>query len=1006
MNDPRAWRVFAIALVVFAMAAHASEDRGANRTFEQMSALHDSTGEAAQALSAFIDARKLDFTIETHAAEIETLARREIEIRAKVDGESSSAYARALSHLAYALVAKSDNDEASHLFEEAHAIVDAPGSKADVKTRADASIDRGYIRRVQRREFPEAVAMIDAALASAPNLPALRRAQALLWMAGCEWYLQHPDKFGAALDRAEAALREAHADRHPFWADLKRWRGLVELDAGRFPQAIAFSDDALARAAAAKPYSIVIETITIDSRGQLEQRLGNLDEAGRYFEKALTLQETHAGSPYLRGMMHYELCANAGMAARPQQAEPHCRAAVASLEALPAPPPLELAGALNNFAGSLGDQGRDDEAVAPLQRSLALAAKTGSLSRLSFVAEIALAEVYLRQGRHADAEALLRQHLERLDKNGDFSLKNPRSTDVALAATLYGQHRLDEAFASAAAAEQSAALVRRVTAADLDEHRAMRGIDHLDGGLDWMLTIAAESQNAAHIEATWDAVLEARGTVTAMVARRLSIAHVSDDPHLAAEWQALQKRNADLAQARVAAAREPSRESRDALVAAGREFDAAELALAARTGSVDSRLKTERGDVSEVRAALPRDVVLVRFVEVAADTQNFGRVAPAPTPKLYALVASRQVKAQLVSLGDVPPIAAAVDAWYREASRADGDAAAVSRASIALRRRIWDPLASRIRSKRVLLIPSATLSRVNFAALQNDGGRYLVENGPEFHLLDHERDVLRDPPTVRAPSLMLAGAPDFGSDIASADNGRAGCVGLRSAPFTPLPGAHAEIETLDKLDASVPKTVLEGASATEAGVREAMPRASIAHFATHGVFLGERCAAKSSVSERGVTLVGAAKAGDKNDFATLSALAFAGANLGGNESSNDGLLTSEEIAELDLTKTDWAVLSACETGLGEVTAQEGVLGLRRAFQLAGARTVIMSLWRVDDRATIDFMRVLYRARLEDHADTIAAEYAAMRETLAARRRAGVSTLPYYWAAFVAAGDWR
>jgi len=59
MNDPRAWRVFAIALVVFSMAAHASEDRGASRTFEQMSALHDSTGEAAQALSAFIDARKL-----------------------------------------------------------------------------------------------------------------------------------------------------------------------------------------------------------------------------------------------------------------------------------------------------------------------------------------------------------------------------------------------------------------------------------------------------------------------------------------------------------------------------------------------------------------------------------------------------------------------------------------------------------------------------------------------------------------------------------------------------------------------------------------------------------------------------------------------------------------------------------------------------------------------------------------------------------------------------------
>ena len=66
---------------------------------------------------------------------------------------------------------------------------------------------------------------------------------------------------------------------------------------------------------------------------------------------------------------------------------------------------------------------------------------------------------------------------------------------------------------------------------------------------------------------------------------------------------------------------------------------------------------------------------------------------------------------------------------------------------------------------------------------------------------------------------------------------------------------------------------------------------------------------------------------------------------------------------LDLQGTEWAVLSACETGLGEIKAGEGVFGLRRAFQIAGARTVIMSLWSVEDRATRTWMRALYEGRL-------------------------------------------
>jgi CHAT domain-containing protein len=140
----------------------------------------------------------------------------------------------------------------------------------------------------------------------------------------------------------------------------------------------------------------------------------------------------------------------------------------------------------------------------------------------------------------------------------------------------------------------------------------------------------------------------------------------------------------------------------------------------------------------------------------------------------------------------------------------------------------------------------------------------------------------------------------------------------------------------------------------------------------------------------------------------LTGLALAGANNRGRVAldQDEGLLTADEIAGLDLRGTEWAVLSACDTGLGEIRAGEGVFGLRRAFQIAGARTVIMSLWSVEDQSAREWMRVLYEGRLRKNLDTAASVRDAGLSVLRARRAKGQSTHPFYWAAFVAAGDWR
>jgi CHAT domain-containing protein len=141
----------------------------------------------------------------------------------------------------------------------------------------------------------------------------------------------------------------------------------------------------------------------------------------------------------------------------------------------------------------------------------------------------------------------------------------------------------------------------------------------------------------------------------------------------------------------------------------------------------------------------------------------------------------------------------------------------------------------------------------------------------------------------------------------------------------------------------------------------------------------------------------------------LSGLAFAGANLRSNartDRNDDGILTAEEVTGLNLEGTEWVVLSACDTGTGQIKAGEGVFGLRRAFQIAGVRTVIMSLWSVEDQSTRTWMRALYIERFQKGASTADAVRNASVQVLQARRARSESTHPFYWAAFVAAGDWR
>ena len=186
--------------------------------------------------------------------------------------------------------------------------------------------------------------------------------------------------------------------------------------------------------------------------------------------------------------------------------------------------------------------------------------------------------------------------------------------------------------------------------------------------------------------------------------------------------------------------------------------------------------------------------------------------------------------------------------------------------------------------------------------------------------------------------------------------------------------------------------VLNGRSATETAVKRAAAGRRVLHLATHAFFLQSGCDARPAHTRAVGALAPLASgtAAFADNPLLLSGLAFAGANQrrDAKPRQDDGILTAEEVAGLNLQGTEWAVLSACDTGIGEIKAGEGVFGLRRAFQIAGARTIIMSRGLVEDVSTRLWMRALYDGRFQQHLSTADAMRAASRRVLQNRRARG------------------
>ncbi|MFZ1329142.1 MAG: CHAT domain-containing tetratricopeptide repeat protein, partial [Chitinophagaceae bacterium] len=289
----------------------------------------------------------------------------------------------------------------------------------------------------------------------------------------------------------------------------------------------------------------------------------------------------------------------------------------------------------------------------------------------------------------------------------------------------------------------------------------------------------------------------------------------------------------------------------------------------------------------------------------------------------------------------------------------------------------WEPFEAEIKGKKNIYVSlDGVYNQLNLYTLKKAGGDYLL-NLFDIILIGNPRDLViakskGNGKTIKNATLI--GFPDYGKGL-----------------IVQLPGTKVEVDGINKVLKSSGYQVSEliQKDATETNLKSAS-EVSILHIATHGYFLKD--------VEKASWPIGVHADNAKDNVLLRSGLMLTGASeadksKAGLDSSNNGIITSYEAMNLNLKGTNLVVLSACETGLGEIKAGEGVYGLQRAFLVAGAEAIVMSLWKVDDAATQQLMNNFY-SNLVKSGDKQKAFKQAQLQLMTKFKE------PYFWGAFV------
>jgi CHAT domain-containing protein len=423
------------------------------------------------------------------------------------------------------------------------------------------------------------------------------------------------------------------------------------------------------------------------------------------------------------------------------------------------------------------------------------------------------------------------------------------------------------------------------------------------------------------------------------------------------------------------------------------------------------RAQNQAVTLEAVQSAIPADSALVEFLTYRPYDPNAETAAQMYGDLRYAVyVLHHDGAPKGIDLGNAKGIDDSIEklrAALRDPGRSD-----VQRLGRVVAAKVFEPIQPLIADdKRLLISPDGQLNLIPFEALPDVKSRYLVERFSITYLATG-RDLLRmqvphpssGPPVILAdplfgePKETLVAGPAMLQPrrVAGRSARRSVTTGadFSSLYFAPLEGTKAEAR---RIQALFPQArVLTGGQASTTEL-EQLKAPKILHIATHGFFLLDT--GSQTEPRNGGSGTTERETADLLNPLLRSGLALSGANLM-KDGRGKGILTALEATNLNLWGTKLVTLSACDTGVGQVKDREGVYGLRRSFFLAGAETLVMSLWPVSDYVTREMMTTYYTGLKKG----LGRGEALRQAQLAMLKRKGRQH-PFYWASFIQSGEW-
>jgi len=827
------------------------------------------------------------------------------------------------------------------------------------------------------------------------------------------------DQAEGLFQRARTMRQSVYGTAHPHYATSLAHLADLQRRKGRFVEAEAMFKDALAiyrqTVGERHPYSAAV----MNNLGLLYVSRGDLKRAEEQLRQALEIREQvlpPGQSDIAISLMNLARCY--ALTNRLEQEEPLLQRALKLFERSHGPESHLVARTLNDLGLLHYKNGELPKAEALFKRAIAINEKRFGPDHLEITPSLNnLALLYQSRNDLNRAEPLYQRALGIYEKSR--ILKHPALANLLENLSLLYTTKGDIARAGSSASR----------AAEIEEYNLdlMLGAgSEIQNRTKWLElqrltwtdislhTIhAPNNQLAARLALT--TVLRRKGRVLDAMTGSLQALRASTNP---ADKELLDKLSA--ARSQLAAMISESQYRFDdgvfnpaQMARLEEEYQRLEAMVNAR--SAESARRPLPVTIENIQKLIPEDAALIEFVSYRpfnARTHKSEQTLPAR--RYVAYVLRRHGQVAWADLGEASKIEG--DIWNLRPALRDYRRTDVKVLARKVERDVMRPIRHLLGKTRWLLIsPDVMLHLIPFEALVDAQGRYLTERYL-FTYLSSARDLPRLQSTTPSeqPPVIVAN-PDFDMGVGEVKNTPPSVAGespLSTRPsrtrFTPLVGTEDEAHEIAKL---LPGSrLLTGSAATTTALKQ-LHSPSILHIAAHGYFppgsanleltkIGGEEVFKPSIATLFLDFYRTREGLQHISSLSQSGIALAGAN-NENQQGEDGLLTAFEVSGLDLRGTKLAVLSACETGIGDVEISNGVYGLRRSLVLAGAESQVMSLWKVNDEVTRDMMLTFYtRLRADDGRSK------ALRQARLSMFGKKNYRHPYFWASFIQSGDWR